>query len=297
MDQTQWQTIRDSVRRQARKLPRNRRLIFNDTHIVLMYFWAVMHDRAMMWACDRKNYTHQFRPRKLPSISQFHRRVKSDRVLQLLQWVQDDLAGVDVPTSLMSVDGKSMTINPVGQDPDARYGYASGGKMGLGYKLHAYVTEDRRILCWCVRPLNEHEMPIATLMLAHLPQPSERSLILADCNYDSHSFHKAVHAKGARLVCGLRGKAEHPVTLRQMGEARRELLELDQQNNPLLSRIRRERITIEQTFSTLTATSGGLGPLPGFVRRLPRVRRWVGAKICLYHARLRTRKSCRLKKD
>ena len=42
---------------------------------------------------------------------------------------------------------------------------------------------------------------------------------------------------------------------------------------------------IERVFGHLTCTPGLLGPLPAFVRGLARVRRWVGAKICLYHAR------------
>ena len=54
-----------------------------------------------------------------------------------------------------------------------------------------------------------------------------------------------------------------------------------------MRRVYRERTRIERVFGHLTCTPGLLGPLPAFVRGLPRVRRWVGAKICLYHARER----------
>ena len=53
--------------------------------------------------------------------------------------------------------------------------------------------------------------------------------------------------------------------------------------------IYRMRVHVEGTFSNLTRYGGGLGPLPAFVRRLDRVRRWVGAKIILYHLRLNQR--------
>lgn len=140
--------------------------------------------------------------------------------------------------------------------------------------------------------MNEHEMPIARRMLASLPQGyfGPRSLVPADGNYDAHDLHKDVDQLGGRLVTNLRGKAGHPVTLRQMRQARRELLMLDQTARPLVRMIQRHRNEVELTLSNLTSYGGGLGPLPPFVRRLPRVTRWVGAKIILYHTRLQLRR-------
>jgi len=291
MDRDPWHLIITHIRLAAKRLPRaSRRFRFNDVLIVAMYFWAVAHDRPMVFACDRQNDHRLFRPRRLPSISQFHRRVKSDRVRQILQSVHDAMAGVDVPTALSHVDGKALAVGPVSKDPDAKNGYAAGGRMAKGYKLHSIVSEDKRLLCWCVRPMNEHEMPIARLMLDSLPPFTERSLLLADGNYDAHVFHKDVDARGGRLVTNLRGRAEHPVTRRQMGRARRELLRLNQTHRPLVRMTLRHRNDIELTYSNLTSYGGGLGPLPAFVRRLPRVTRWVGVKITLYHARLGVRK-------
>jgi hypothetical protein len=92
--------------------------------------------------------------------------------------------------------------------------------------------------------LNEHEMLVARGMLRVLPAGTftERSIMLADGNYDAHDLHKDVARLGGRLV------------------------------------------------SSLTCYGGGLGPLPAFVRRLPRVTRRVGVKIILYHTRLILRK-------
>lgn len=57
----------------------------------------------------------------------------------------------------------------------------------------------------------------------------------------------------------------------------------------------KDRGGIERNFSTLTCGGGGLGPLPAWVRSLARVRRWVGAKIALYHARLQLRREQELR--
>lgn len=293
MDQNQcWRIIYQAIGKATRTFKPDRRQTYADRLIVAMYFWAVLHDRAMSWACDRSHYHSLFRPRHLPSVSQFHRRIKSPRVQLILQRVHGELAGVDSPTATLIVDGKSLPINPVTRDPDARWGHTFGRKqLGIGYKLHAYVTEDQRILCWCVRPLNEYEATIATLMLDYLPPASQRTLILGDANYDTHDFYKAVSHHGAKLLTGLRREpAKHPVTLRQMGTDRREALKLYEQKRPLVRMTMRTRPVVERTFANATNHGGGLGPLPAFVRRLPRVRRWVGAKIALYHARLKARK-------
>lgn len=296
MDQDQWRLLMRQVRRAAAAMPHPvRRFDYPDTLIVGMYLWSVAHDRPMCWACDPAHYNACFRPRQLPSVSQFHRRVRSDRVRQVLQRVHDATAGRCVPTALSSVDGKPLPISPVSKDPDARRGYAGAWQMGHGYKLHALASEDRRILTWCVRPMNEHEMPVARRLLASLPQGffGARSVLLADGNYDSHDLHKDVADLGGHLVTHLRGRARHAVTLRQMGPARRELLHVDGSARPLLRMVRRHRNEVELTFSNLTSYGGGLGPLPPFVRRLPRVTRWVGAKIILYHTRLHLRRARR----
>lgn len=287
MDQIQWKIIVTVIRKAIKSLPKSRRFKYSDFLIVAMYFWAVKHDRAMMWSCDKANYHSLFRPRKLPSISQFHRRVRSARVSAILQKVHDLMTPGEQTQSCLIVDGKPLTVSNISKDPDARKGHVAGG-FAKGYKLHAIMNLSGDFLTWCVRPLNEHEMPVATLLLETLPPLSTDAITLSDGNYDAHDFHKAVDAKGARLICHLRGIAEHPVTLRQMGHARRELLALAKQQPQALKIALKQRRKIETRFGNLTTS--GLGPLPYFVRRLPRVRRWTGAKLCLYQARRHARK-------
>jgi len=203
--------------------------------------------------------------------------------------VNDHLAQASWADDELIVDGMSLTVNNVSKDPDARFGYAAGGNLGKGYKLHAITSGDGRILCWSVRPINEHETPIAMHLLDHLPPMPPGAILLADGNYDWHDFHKHACANGVRLMSSLRGMAEHPVTLRQMGRSRRELIQLHKKHPQIARAVMRNRTKIERTFAHLGGGDGGMGPLPRFVRRLPRVRRWVGAKIALYHIRRKTR--------
>jgi hypothetical protein len=118
---------------------------------------------------------------------------------------------------------------------------------------------------------------------------------MADGNYDAHVLHKDIHARGGFLITRPRrgghrrrerGQPGHAVTRRQMGVARRRLIDLWEQHPRLMWRVYRERQRIERVFGHLSCTPELLGPLPGFVRGLTRVRRWVGTKICLYHSRL-----------
>jgi len=286
MDQAQWNRLLVVLRRVARSLGRLPRHTYSDFLIARLYFWAVLHDRPMTWALDPVHYNRLFRPRQRPSVSQLHRRIASDRFARLLQRLHDRLAGTNDPpvAGSLCIDGHALCVSPVSQDRDARRGHVPGG-LAKGYKLHAMVSRDRKIPVFCVLPLNRHEMPVARAMLTHLPAVHPGTLVLADGNYDAHVLHKDVAARGGWLVTRPRGRGRHPVTRRQMGPARRTLIDLWEHQPRLMRRIYRERNRIEQVFGHLRCTPGLLGPLPCFVRGLTRVRRWVGAKITLYHAR------------
>src|SRR4029078_7979289 len=115
---------------------------FSDALIVAMYLWSVWHDRCLSWACDKRHYGKFFRPRKLPSVSQFTRRVKTPRCQRILQAVHQELAGHVRPTRISYLDGKPLTVGPASKDSQALRGHVMGG-FAKGYKLHAWVTSDR----------------------------------------------------------------------------------------------------------------------------------------------------------
>jgi hypothetical protein len=47
----------------------------------------------------------------------------------------------------------------------------------------------------------------------------------------------------------------------------------------------KQRRGIERCFGTWTSFGGGMAPLPAWVRRFPRVRNWVHAKLLIAGAR------------
>jgi hypothetical protein len=297
MDRELWTLVLGTVKQAAKRVGWNggrRTPHFPNWLIVAMYFWATWHDRTMTWACDRGHYNTLFRPRKLPSVSQFTRRVKSDDCQRILQLVHDHLAGRGAVIDEGYIDGKPLLVSPVSKDRQATRGKISGG-FGKGYKLHAFVNERRRIVVWSVTGLHEDEKTVALHLLPHLPPMSPEAVVFKDSNYDSAPLHKgaAEVAPDAALVGPLKGQdrvgegGHHPVTLRQMGPQRRELVAAWKHCPDLLELALRARDTIERVFGVLCCTAGGLGTaLPSWVRTLDRVRRWVGAKVVLYNARL-----------
>jgi hypothetical protein len=191
------------------------------------------------------------------------------------------------------IDGKPLLVSPVSKDRQAKRGRISGG-YGKGYKLHAMVNEQRRIVVWSVTGLNEDEKTVAReALLTHLPPMTPTSLILADSHYDSAPLHKdTIQPLGLCLLHALAGQKHaggihRDRKLRQMPATRRALVHAWEKHPAITRLVFKSRQTIERVFGVLTCAAGGLGTaLPSWVRTLARVRRWVGAKIILYNARL-----------
>jgi hypothetical protein len=292
MDREIWTKVMDAVDRAIRTLkPPGRRPRYSHRLIAGMYLWSVWHDRCLSWACDPTHYGDLFRPRALPSISRFTRRVRGAANRRILQLVHEDLAATGLASVVGYLDGKPLTVGAVSKDPDARSGHITGG-YAKGYKLHAYVTEDRRIRVWSVTPLPVAEQRVALALCPHLPAAPPDALVMADSNYDSAPLHKSLGVAGRLLLTPLKaqgrvkGGRHHPVTLRQMGPERRAAIAVDKACPKTKRLALKQRNNVEGVFSVL-ACVGLLGALPAFVRRLDRVRRWTGAKIILYHARLK----------
>ena len=167
---------------------------------------------------------------------------------------------------------------------------------GLGYKLHAFVNAGRRIVVWSLMGLNADEKTVARqALLPHLPPLSADALVLADSNYDSKVMHKqTLGPLGIPVLHPLRGQHRvgghaRRIKLQQMGHWRRTLVRVWQDHADLADYVLKGRNEIERVFGVLTCTAGGLGSLPSWVRRLERVRRWVGVKVILYNVRLEVR--------
>ena len=298
MDRELWTSILRAVQRAATRVGWNggrRKPVYANGQIVAMYVWSVAHDRPLCWACRRSSYNGLFRPRRLPSVSQFTRRISSDDCQRILQLLHNRFAQRGETTDELYIDGKALPVSPVSKDRDARRGKISGA-FARGYKLHAAVNAGRRIVVWSVMGLNEDEKTVARhALLPNLPPLTRDGLVLTDSHYDSAPLHaQACEPRGLWLVHPLRGQdraggKNRWWKLRQMPPSRRALVTLWERHAELMRFTYKARQQIERVFGVLTSTGGGLSNLPAWVRGLTRVRRWVGVKIILYNTRLQLR--------
>ena len=280
-----WRSVYHTIRMVNRSIPREgRRPTFPDTLIVAMYLWATFHDRPMCWAADRLNYSSCFRPRRLPSRSQFCRRIKSRRCNAILRAVFDRLGRSDDSGggSLRLMDGRALRVQSHSKDPEATRGWASGG-FARGYKLHALVNENERFLDIRVRSLNVSEKTVARELI---DANRHVGFLLADQGYESGSLYDYAAARGMTMMTPLKanaGKGHRP-----QSKARLHAKKLWRTHG---RKLYDRRNAIERYFGQLSAFGGGLAPLPPWVRRLERVERWVLAKVILSHARLATKET------
>jgi hypothetical protein len=179
------------------------------------------------------------------------------------------------------MDGRALTVGPYSQDRDAGKGFVSN-HFAKGYKLHTITQKDGKTASFRVEPLNVSEKVVAKdLIAAARPQ----GLLLADGNYDAGSLYDFALDHGALLITPLpkNGGGGH----RRQSEVRLLVGRMWKQG---IARLYKMRTTIERHFSQQSCYGGGLGPLPAWVRGLPRVTQWVQTKLTIYHARLILRK-------
>ncbi len=278
-----WRLVYQSLRRVNRRIPNHGRACqYNDTTIVAMYLWSAFHDRPLCWAADRSNYSSAFRPRKLPSRSQFCRRIKSARCQMLLDALNRELAMVEDGPNIFLLDSRPLRVGAYSQDPDVRRGYTKDG-FTKGYKLHALATKQGQIVAWRLTGLNRNDKPVAWELI---DEARPQGLVLADGAYDSGALYDHVFKHKALLLTPLPKNAGGGH--RRQSMARLLAARLWENGAEFLYR---DRLEIERIFSRQSSFGGGLAPLPAWVRRWTRVHRWVTAKLILYHARLVLRKN------
>ena len=277
-----WRLVYQSLRRVNRRIPKQGRLCqYDDTMIVAMYLWAVFHDRPLCWAADRSNYTSVFRPRRLPSRSQFGRRIRSARCPALLDELNRELAEVEDVPNIFLMDSRPLRVGSYSRDPDVRRGYTKDG-FAKGYKLHALATKQGQIVAWRLTPLNRNDKSVACELIE---EARPQGLVLADGAYDSGALYDHVLKYRALLLTPLPanvGGGHRPQSAARLLAAKMWANGAED--------LYRERLGIERIFSQQSSFGGGLAPLPAWVRRRSRVWRWVAAKLILYHARLALRR-------
>src|SRR5262249_26212888 len=177
-----------------------------------------------------------------------------------------------------------LPIGGNGKDPDARFGRGAGC-VAKGYKLHAVWSTRPLPEAWDVTPLNANEKAVAQELIGRL---AYGGYLLADGNYDASSPYDAAFAQGYQLVAPVR-QGEKPGSGKHDQSPHR-LRSIALMQGDYGRALYRARTAIERCYGNATSFAGGLGPLPAWVRGLPRVRTWVWAKLLINAVRIQTHK-------
>lgn len=256
---------------------RTKHVIHSDRLIVMTFFWAVLHDRPISWACKRSNW-----PRgplhDLPSASTMSRRLRREPVLQLIKDLFEVVKRRFPQSDLCFIDAKPLPIGNASGDKQAKAGWAAG-RIAKGYKLHVILDANGGVRQWAVDAMAPRESKIAPPLIKKL---QGSGTLVGDNAYDTNPLYNAAGKRGWQLVAPRRrgtkmGKVKHS---KWRNKAHKQMTK--QQRKELYIK----RAAIERFFGTLTSYGGGLAPLPAHVRTLRRVRLWVQAKLILYHLRL-----------
>jgi hypothetical protein len=253
---------------------------YSAADILVVYFWCVVHDRPMCWGLEKSNWPEDLRPKCLPSQATFSRRMRRDEVRQLMTTIEQTWLGlVGVCQKLVRViDGKPLTVSGVSKDADAGYGRGAGG-MQKGYKLHAVWAAGPLPIAWALAPMNRSEKTMARELIPSLPGGG---YLLGDPEFDCNALYDLAHSAGHQLVTPKRQK-QHGLGHRPQSAYR--LRSIDLMKTKFGKQLYRQRRQIERDFGNLTSFGGGLTCLPPWVRRFPRVRNWLNAKLLVNAAR------------
>jgi hypothetical protein len=248
---------------------------YRDWEIVVIYFWAVIHDRPTRWACDRSNWASCPANIRLPNQSTVSRRLRSKEVLQLIQAISTTFQSMTRLPQYLCIDGKPLTIGDHSQDPDARNGWAGFG-FAKGYKLHAIWGKGPIPVCFQITSLNVGEPKVARDLVRQIQHPA---YIVGDRQYDSNPLHEVARAQNCQLIAEQKNRCGKLAPNRKHSPARiKSFAILKTTRGQLLLKFRDH---IERQFGKLTCHGAGLGPLPAWVRTIGRVKLWVTAKLII----------------
>jgi hypothetical protein len=248
---------------------------YRDWEIVVIYFWAVIHDRPTRWACDRSNWVGCPANIRLPNQSTVSRRLRTKEVLQLIHAISTTFKSMTLLPKYLCIDGKPLTIGDHSCDADARNGWAGRG-YAKGYKLHAIWGKGPIPVCFQVTSLNEGEPKVARELVKQIQHPA---YIVGDRQYDSNPLHEVARAQNCQLIAEQKNGSGKLAGNRKHSPARIQCFAiLKTTRGQLLLRFRDQ---IERRFGKLTCFGAGLGPLPAWVRTIKRVKLWVTAKLII----------------
>ena len=260
---------------------RGKRRQYGDASVLLVLLWAALRNKPVCWACDPRNRPRAWRG-PLPSPARVSRRLRDPGALALL-----DLALLRLRQRLLVaasfvgcwvVDAKGFAINRHSKARDATIGYCCVGKA-RGYKLFLLIDAAGVPLAWRTDTMKTGEPTVARELLKQI---EGCGYLLGDSIYDSNELHQLAAARGVQLVAPRKNPMQD-IDKRCASPPR--LHAVAMLETPLVKtfgpRLYNRRTAIERVFSRLAGSVVGLDHLPGWVRTLPRVRRWVDAKMLI----------------
>jgi IS5 family transposase len=282
-----WRMILAEVRKI--KAPHDGRWTFAVSEVVLTYFWAVLQNKPVSWACQRRNWPVGRWRQSLPTPSTMSRRLRTLQVQEMIAAIEHAVLGQPGATWVYAVDAKALPVSRHSGDPDARFGRGAGG-TDKGYKLHVIYGQNGSIAAYAVEPLNVDERVVARRLVE---EAKVNGYVVADAYYDDNKLYEAVRQQEGQLLAPRRygsgrGLGHHPHS-----PARLRAIEMIEGPTPdWAEALLHSRGGIERYFGTLASTSYGLDRLPTWIRTLPRVRRWVQVKLIIDRlAAIRRRKA------
>lgn len=284
MEHERYRSLRNMLRTVAKQHRDNPRCTHDDATIVLILLFAALHDRAISWACVPGNWPWQLRPRNMPSQSCVSRRWRSEGVMQLLASLFQNYREHLPRSSYKYIDATPLPVGGTSRDPQRGWGYCGGMKQP-GYQLISVMNTQNVVESWCVAPLG-----IAERTAAHelLPFLSAGDVLVGDKGYDQEKLYEHAASRGITLITPAVHRGGHAPTFAncpQRGEA-------DAYLQTTGGRwLKWQRVAHERLHAKWKRPPYGLDHLPQHVRRLHRVRLWVGLKLLIYHDELRRKQT------
>ena len=122
-----WKELYRAVRAVGKAQGPKRR-DYSDADIVLVFLWAVLHDRPRSWALDRRHWRGERLRPPLPAGSTLSERLRTPGVQQLLRQTEALWRPAAAPRRTnFWIDAKPLPVGGCSQDRDARPGWAAGG--------------------------------------------------------------------------------------------------------------------------------------------------------------------------
>jgi hypothetical protein len=274
MDRNPWGRLYAAVMTTDHGRPA-RGVTYPDRAVAPVYLWAAAHHRPTSWARDPGHREPRARVARPPSQSTMSRRLRSGPVGRPLAAPARRLRGGPRADRVKYPDGYPLPVGDYSKDPDATTGYGAGG-FYRGYELHAAWGAAAAPLAFEARPANQAEPCVARALVR---RPGGAGYPVGGSSYDSNPPDRAAGDRHHRLAAPPEEPGRGP------GHRRHEPERVRCRDLLAGALGRAAYATRPATDRWFARPAGvGLGPLPPWVRRPWRVKRWAQAHLLILAA-------------